>query len=79
MFYIAEMQTITLRTDGRSREKRDITIVDNSGISIEITLWGHHVYSIERENINLSNIVIVLIESTTTRLLEYNDKKFRGN
>lgn len=37
---ISEVQEITARKDGRLLKKRNITVLDDSNASIELTLWG---------------------------------------
>jgi replication factor A1 len=37
---VADVDTITSKKDGRQFEKRELTIVDDTGYSVRVTIWG---------------------------------------
>lgn len=67
LFHFADISEITARSTGRPRDKRDITVVDESGTCVDVTLWGNKAHSIEQQNINLSTMPVLLIESKRIR------------
>ena len=56
------MVEITVRSTGRLQDKRDITIVDESGVAVDMTLWGNKARLIDQLNINAAAFPVLLIE-----------------
>lgn len=41
---------VTQRTTGELLDKRDIELIDQSGVIVNLTVWGDHAHAITREN-----------------------------
>lgn len=39
-YYVPDINKITVKSTGRPCDKRDITLVDSSSTSVDMTLWG---------------------------------------
>ncbi|XP_045448079.1 replication protein A 70 kDa DNA-binding subunit [Melitaea cinxia] len=64
----SELQELTARNTGRLLKKREVTLVDQSGAAITLTLWGN-----EAETFDASTNPIIAVKGA--RLAEFNGSK----
>ena len=60
---VNEISQVTTRADGRQLNKRDIFLVDKSGVEISFTLWGEKVSDITPDNVG----VVIGIKGATIK------------
>jgi len=51
---VGQMGSIKIKSDGSEREKRTITIMDETGYSVAVTLWGQ---AASIKGLSLDNII----------------------
>lgn len=68
---ISEISEINTRSTGQPRAKRELSILDDSNVSIDVTLWGNKTSLLD--GIYASDHPVVLIEHA--RVDEYNGRK----
>ncbi|CAD0201397.1 unnamed protein product [Chrysodeixis includens] len=66
--YAADLQELTAKSTGKLLKKRELTLVDNSGGAVALTLWGK-----EAENFDGSTNPIIAVKGA--RLTEFNGSK----